>query len=115
MPGRTGRRNALLCMALGTGTLCSLSCDTVVEVQGSVRAPAGGPIAEATVTLRSPGIPARSTKTGADGTFFIGIVNADAKNATIEFEKEGFQKVARSLGGRIESTLDVTLMPKTAH
>jgi hypothetical protein len=90
-----------------------LGCDEEVFVKGIVRGPTGAPLEGASVTFTNPGQAAYSVKTPSDGTFRVGMINADPEKATVSFEKDGLQKVERSLDGRPQWAMDITLTPKT--
>jgi hypothetical protein len=97
------------------GVLVALAlagCDEEVFVKGIVRDPTGAPLEGATVTFTSPGRPADTAQTPNDGTFNVGMIGANPDKARVSFEKEGFQKVERSLEGRPQWAMDITLTPK---
>lgn len=96
-------------------TFTTAGCDEDVFVKGVVRSPSGAPLPGATVTFTSPGRPVDTVKTPADGTFNVGMIGADPNKARVSFEKEGFQTVERSLEGRPQWAMDITLMPKLAQ
>lgn len=98
--------------AIALIALVTAGCDEEVFVKGVVRDPTGAPLTGATITFTSPGRPADTAKTSNDGTFNVGMIGADPSKAHVSFEKEGFQKVERSLEGRPQWAMDITLTPK---
>jgi hypothetical protein len=107
---RVWRWSAAVLIAIGM-----MGCDEEVFVKGIVRGPTGAPLEGASVTFTNPGQAAYSVKTLSDGTFRVGMINADPEKAIVSFEKDGFQKVERSLDGRPQWAMDITLTPTTSH
>jgi hypothetical protein len=105
---RVCRWRAIALIAIGM-----LGCDEEVFVKGIVRGPTGAPLEGVSVTFTNPGQAAYSVKTPSDGTFRVGMINADPERANVSFEKDGFQRVERSLDGRPQWAMDITLTPKT--
>ena len=98
--------------ALTVVALAACACDLNVTVSGSVREASGGPLADVTVTLQTPGRQPHATHTRADGSFDVGMVGADPEAATVSFAKPGFQSLERGLGGEARPVLHVVLAPK---
>jgi hypothetical protein len=104
---------ALRWHAIAFVAIAIAGCDEEVFVKGVVRGPTGAPLDGATVTFMSPGRPPDTAKTPNDGTFNVGMIGADPSKARVSFEKQGFQKIERSLEGRPQWAMDITLVPKT--
>lgn len=98
--------------AIALIALSVFGCDEEVFVQGIVRGPGGAPLEGASVTFTSPGRAAYTVTTPSDGTFRVGMINADPQTASVSFEKDGFRKIDRSLDGRPQWAMDITLTPK---
>lgn len=86
-------------------------CDQNVTVSGVVRAQADAALAGVGVTLETNRRAPHTSMTAADGSYSVGMVGADPKQTTIQFEKPGYQTVKQPIGANARTTLNVTLSP----
>jgi hypothetical protein len=94
------------------GLLGLEGCDRYVVVEGVVHNPSGVPLESVIVTLITPGRPPDIAKTPGNGKFTVSIVNADPVKAHVTFVKQGFETQDRSLEGRADWTMAITLIPR---
>ena len=112
MNASTPGRFQLGLVIFGIVLAAMIACDPSLRVEGTVHDRQGSPLEGVTVILQSEGRGPHNTVTAKDGSFSVGIVGADPREARLVFQKDGYKTLEMPLGKEYANKMNVTLEPK---